>query len=126
MSVFPASPLLTAVNEKFCIVEKTRIKDGAGGSQVAWKDGLEFDVAPSLDNSTEARIGEVQGLTSIYEFLIPKNIDLVYHDVIKREKDGKTFRVTSEPKEVETPSISAMSMQRVTAEAWELTRKLTP
>lgn len=124
MSVFPQSPLLTAVNEKFCIVEKTRVKDNAGGSTVAWKDGLEFDVAPSLDNNTEARIGEVQGLTSVYEFLIPSTISLVYHDVIKRKSDGKTFRVTSDPKEVQTPSISAMSMRSVTAEAWELTREL--
>lgn len=123
MSVFPQSPLLTSVNEKFCIVEKTRVADGAGGSTVTWRDGLEFNVAPSLDNDTETRIGEVQGLTAIYEFLIPSNINLVYHDVIKRKSDGKTFRVKSEPKEVETPSISAMSMRSVSAEAWELTRE---
>ena len=117
MSVFPQSPLLTAVNEKFCIMEKTRVSDGAGGSTVIWKEGLEIDVAPSLDNSGEARIGEVQGLTSVYTFMISSAINLEYHDVIKRKKDGKTFRITSDGKELETPSISAMSMRSVSAEA---------
>ena len=124
MSVFPQSPLLTSVNEKFCIMEKTRADDNAGGSYTEWKEGLEFDVAPSLDNTSEARIGEVQGLTSVYTFLIPKGIELVYHDVIKRKKDGKTFRITSDSSESETPSISAMSMKSISAEAWELTREL--
>ena len=122
MSVFPASPLLTSVNEKFCIMDKIRVSDGAGGSLVTWKEGVEFDVAPDLDNSREARIGEVQGLTSVYTFLIPDTITLEYHDVIKRKNDGKTFRITSDAKEDETPSISAMNMRRVSAEAWELTR----
>lgn len=125
MSVFPQSPLLTSVNERFCIMEKTRVSDNAGGSNVAWKEGLEFDVAPSLDNSTQTRIGEVQGLTSVYTFLIPKGINLEFHDVIRRKSDNKTFRVTSESKELETPSISAMSMRSISAEAWELTRELT-
>lgn len=125
MSVFPQSPLLTSVNEKFCIMEKTRVSDNAGGSTVAWKEGLEFDVAPSLDNSTQTRIGEVQGLTSVYTFLIPQGINLEFHDVIRRKSDNKTFRVTSDSKELETPSISAMSMRSISAEAWELTRELT-
>lgn len=125
MSVFPQSPLLTSVNEKFCIMEKTRIGDNAGGSYVAWKEGLEFDVAPSLDNSGEARIGEVQGLTSVYTFLVPDSLNLVYHDVIRRKSDNKTFRITSDGKEEETPSISAMNMRSVSAEAWELTRELS-
>lgn len=124
MSVYPASPLLTSVNEKFCIMEKTRISDGAGGSIVAWKEGLEFDVAPSLDNSSVARIGEVQGLTAVYTFLIPNTIDLEFHDVIKRKSDNKTFRIKSDGNEDETPSISSMNMRSVSAEEWELTREL--
>lgn len=124
MSVFPQSPLLSAVNEKFCIMEKRRQDDDAGGSYTEWVEGLEFDVAPSLDNDTEARIGEVQGLTSVFTFLIPRGIDLVYHDVIKRKRDGKTFRITSDSGEEQTPSISAMSMRSVSAEEWALTREL--
>lgn len=126
MSVFPQSPLMTSINEKFCIMEKVRISDGAGGSIVSWKEGLEFDVAPSLDNSTEARIGEVQGLTAIYTFMIPDTIDLEYHDVIRRKSDNKTFRVKSDGKENETPPISVMNMRSVSAEEWELTRELKP
>ncbi len=122
MSVFPQSPLLSAINEKFCIMEKRRVDDNAGGANTAWVEGLEFDVAPSLDNTTEARIGEAQGLTSVYTFLIPKGIDLVYHDVIRRKKDGKTFRITSDSGEEQTPTISAMNLRSVSAEAWELTR----
>lgn len=120
MSIFPQSPLLSAVNEIFCFMDKTRVSDGVGGTKPAWTEGIEFEVAPNLDSSTEARIGEVQGLTSVYTFLVKKGTELEYHDVIKRKKDGKTFRVTSDGKEKQTPAISAMDMELITAEEWEL------
>lgn len=121
MSIFPQSPLLSAVSEKFYIMEKTRVSDGAGGSNTAWKEGLEFEAALSLDNSAQVRIGEMQGLTEVYTILYPKTISLDYHDVIKRKSDNKTFRITSDGKDMETPSISAMSLRSVSAEKWELT-----
>lgn len=120
MSVFPTSPLLSSVNERFCIMEKTRIPDGIGGSKLAWRNGMEFDVAPTLDSSTEARIGEVQGLTSVYTFFVPKGLDLQDQDYIKRLKDGAVFRVKSPGTEQQAPSISAMNMEFVAAERAEL------
>ena len=122
MSVFPQSPLLSAVTETFYIMEKTRVSDNAGGSIVTWKSGMEIQAALSLDNSTQARIGEVQGLTEVYTLLIPKTVNLEYHDVVKRKSDNKTFRITSDSDEFKTPSISAMSMRSVSAEEWELTK----
>lgn len=122
MSVFPQSALLSAITEKFYIVERTRVSDNAGGSIVTYTDGMEFEAAIALDNSTQARIGEVQGLTEVYTLLIPMTLSLEYHDIIKRKSDNKTFRITSDSDEVKTPSISAMSMRSVSAEEWELTR----
>lgn len=121
MSVFPQSPLLSAVTEPFIIMEKTRVDDGAGGSYTTWKDGLEFEAALSLDNSPLVRIGEMQGLTEVYTVLYPQSIELEFHDVIKRKSDGKTFRIKSDGQDNKTPSISAMALRSVSAEKWELT-----
>lgn len=121
MSIFPQSPLLSAVGETFCFMDKTRVPDGAGGTKPAWVEGMEFELAPALDSSTEARIGEAQGLTSVYTFLVTKGTELEFHDVIKRKKDGKTFRITSDGSEQTTPAISRMNMELVTAEEWGLT-----
>ncbi len=122
MSIFPQSPLLSAVSETFCIMEKQRVSDNAGGFNTAWTEGLEFEAALSLDNSPEVRIGEMQGLTEVYTILYPNSISLEYHVVIRRKSDGKTFRITSDGEDMKTPTISAMALRSVSAEKWELTR----
>lgn len=121
MSIFPQSPLLSAVNETFYIMEKTRVSDNAGGSINTWKEGLEFEAALSLDNSPQVRIGEMEGLTEVYTVIYPQSIELDFHDVIKRKSDSKIFRITSDGNDMKTPSISAMALRSVSAEKWELT-----
>ena len=122
MSIFPQSPLLSAVTETFYIMERTRVSDNAGGSNTTWKEGLEFEAALSLNNSPEVRIGEMQGFTEVYTILYPKTISLDYHDVIKRKSDSKVFRITSDGEDMATPTISAMALRSVSAEKWELTK----
>lgn len=102
------------------ILDKKRVPDGEGGFKTTWAEGAKFMAAIVLNTSIEARIGEKQGLTSLYNVTTNKNAVLNYHDVFRRLYDSKTFRVTSDGDEKQTPASSTINMAVVTAEEWSL------
>ena len=103
------------------LMEKTRVADGAGGYEVTWTEGAEFSNYQALDTSTEARIAERQGMTSIYSALVIKSLPIEYNDVFKDTSTGFTYRVTSDPTDKEAPSSSTFDLKYFTAERWDLT-----
>ena len=113
--------LLTEVMEDCTMIDKTTVPDGYGGFTTTWIDGAPFTCAVVLDNSIEARTAEKAGVTALYTVTTNKNINLQYHDVFRREKDGKIFRVTSDGDDVHTPDSATLNMRQVTAEEWALT-----
>lgn len=42
----------------------------------------------------------------------------MYHDVIKRLKDGKILRITSDGDDSATPASASLNMRTCTAEEW--------
>lgn len=104
-----------------CImVEKRRVPDGAGGFYTTWVDGAEFVAAITFNSSMEARRAEKEGVTSLYTVTTDKNAMLQYHDVFRRVKDGKIFRVTSDGDDIQTPERATFQFSQVTAEEWAL------
>ena len=112
--------LYEAMFEPFCYVEKTRVPDGEGGTIITWRDGAEFQAHAAYDSSIEARTGATAGVSSLYTVTAPVSTHLEYHDVVKRLKDGKVFRVTSDGDDVVTPEQATFSFLQVTAEEWAL------
>lgn len=106
--------------EPCVLMEKQRVSDGEGGWVTVWNDGIEFDAAVVMDTTLQARVAESEGMTSVYTVTTQQNINFDYHDVFKRLRDGKTFRVTSDPDDKKTPDMSSFSFEQVTAEAWDL------
>lgn len=104
-----------------CLIEKTRVPDGAGGFSTTWKDGAEFRAAIVRDTTLDARVAEKSGVTSVFTITTHKSCQLAYHDVFKRLSDSKTFRVTSDAGDKESPIVSNLDMAQVMAEKWELT-----
>ena len=98
-----------------------RTPDGSGGSDTIWVEGEPLRAAIIRDNSTEARIAEAAGTVETYTITVSRSVHLKYHDVIKRLSDGKTFRITSDNAEKQTPFCSALDIAQSTAEAWRLT-----
>ena len=47
-------------------------------------------------------------------------MNLEYHDVIKRLRDNKFFRITSDGEDKFTPSSASLDMRQVSAEEWSL------
>lgn len=101
-------------------INKAVISDGEGGTVTTWTQGASFKAAIRLDNSMEARIGEVQGVTALYTIITTRAINLQYHDVIERLEDGKIFRVTSDGDDKKTPLSAGLNMREVAAEEWSL------
>lgn len=110
--------LLTQAMEDVVMLEKKRVPDGEGGFTVEWVDGVPFKSAITFDSSMEARTAEKQGVTSLYTVTVPVNAKLEYHDVFRRVRDGKVFRVTSDGDDKITPASASFQFAQVTAEEW--------
>lgn len=112
--------LLDSAMESFIMLDKVTTPDGYGGYYSQWRDGATINAAATFDTSIEARVAGVQGVTSLYTITTQRNVNLQYHDVLKRISDNKIFRVTSDGDDKKTPTVAQLNMRQVTAEEWEL------
>lgn len=112
--------LIDALKEPCTMIEKKRVPDGEGGFVTDWVDGYVFDAAITFNNSMEARLAEKDGVTSLYTVTTSKDVLLKYHDVFRRNRGRKVFRVTSDGDDVQTPKCASFQFAQVTAEEWTL------
>lgn len=110
--------LLDDMMEQFHIMDKVTSDDGYGGVTTEWKEGATFQGVATFDTSMQARAAEKQGVTSMYTVTTSKSVVLQYHDVIKRDRDGKVLRVTSDGDDKYTPASASLDMRQATAEEW--------
>lgn len=108
--------LLTEAMEKCTYLVKQVVRDGYGGYTNTWSEGIDFEAAITFDSSIEARVAEVQGVTSRYTVTTTRSLVLQYNDYFRREKDGKLFHVTSDGDDVATPLSASLDMRQVNAE----------
>jgi len=111
--------LLSNAMEKCVLLNKRRVNDPEGGYITKREEGAEFDAAIVFDNSMEARTAEKAGVASRYTVSVPKGIQLEYHDVFKRHRDNKIFRVTSDGDDVQTPNVASFQIAQVSAEEFD-------
>lgn len=112
--------LLTESYEPFVMLDKSRQEDGYGGYISTYAEGVEFPATATFESSIQARIGAVQGVTALYNILTPRSVNLQYHEVCKRIRDGKIFRVTSDGDDNRTPASATLDIRKVEAEEWSL------
>ena len=108
--------LLDDMMEQFHIMDKVTSDDGYGGVTTEWKEGATFQGVATFDSSMQARAAEKQGVTSMYTVTTPKSVVLQYHDIIKRDRDGKVLRITSDGDDKYTPASAGLNMRQVSAE----------
>lgn len=102
------------------MLDKRTASDERGSMIPTWTEGAEFQAAITFDTSMEARRAEAQGVVSLYTVTTTRAINLQYHDVFRREEDGKIFRVTSDGDDKKTPESAGLNMRQVSAESWSL------
>lgn len=112
--------LLSDAMEECVLLNKQTEADGYGGYIVTYVDGASFDAAVTFDTSMEARTADKQGVTSLYTVTTSRAMTLEYHDVFRRNRDNKIFRVTSDGDDKFTPASTALDMRQATAEEWSL------
>ena len=113
--------LLTEAYEPFTMIDRTTEQDGYGGFVPVWKDGAVIQAAAVLNDSMQARTAAVQGVTALYTITTNKSVNLQYHDILRRDSDGKIFRVTSDGDDRKTPNSATLDMRQVSAEEYSLT-----
>ena len=106
--------------EDAIIINKVSVPDGSGGTITAYVPGAEISAAFSFDTSTQARIAEAAEAIGRYTITTKRNINLEYHTVLKRKRDGQIFRVTSKGDDNVTPESSFLNIRQVEAEEWEI------
>ena len=112
--------LLSEAMETCTFLNKQTVDDGYGGYRNTWVNGASFLAAIVFDTSIESRIAEAQGVSSRYTVTTSRALTLEYHDVFRRQRDGKIFRVTSDGDDKYTPKSASLDMRQVTAEEWSL------
>ena len=117
--------LLTAAMTACTMIDKRTVSDGRGGTTTAWAEGAAFQAAIVRDTAVEVRVAEAQGTKAIYTVTTAKTVNLQYHDVFRREEDGKIFRVTSDGDDNKTPDSAGLNMRNVSAVEWALTGKIS-
>lgn len=102
------------------IMDKATTADGYGGVVTVWSEGAKIQAAIVMNGSPEAVIA--QAITSKEAFTITTSRSVVFYqnDVIKRNSDGKYFRITSDGTEKKTPQSAGLDMRQVSAEEWRM------
>lgn len=112
--------LLDDAFENFVILNKVTSSDGYGGIDTTWTEGAVIQGAIVYDGSTQMKIAQAMGVTSAYTLTVRKGLEFDYHDVIRRQSDGKVFRITSNSDELKTPKSAGLNMLQYSAEEWVL------
>ena len=103
--------LLLDAMENCIMLNKITENDGYGGYITTYTEGAEFNAAITLNTSISARVAEKQESIGRYDVLYPKYLNLEYHDVFRRVKDGKIFRVTENGGEVKAPNTASAEIK---------------
>ena len=112
--------LLDSMTESFVMLDRRTVQTPTGGFTSVWQDGVTFQAVIRKDSTMQARVAEKQGVTELYTIVVQKGFPLNYHDVIRRVKDGLTYRVTSNIADKEAPERSSIKVGAVTAERWDI------
>lgn len=117
--------LLEQAMETCVLMDKSTQADGYGGYISTYVEGAEFQAAIVFDTSMQARVADKQGVTSLYTVTTSRALVLSFHDIFKRKRDNKIFRVTSDGDDKFTPASASLDMRQVTAEEFVLTGNIT-
>lgn len=101
------------------LLDISRESDGEGGSKSTLSEGDTFLAAIAYNGSAEVKSAGKATAKSNYTVTAERDLHLSYHDVFRRLSDGKTFRVTSDGENMQTPNFASFQFSQVTAEEWE-------
>lgn len=108
--------LLDEQFEDFTVMNKAIVDDGYGGTKTVWSEGASIKAAVSYRDSDQMRVAQALGSVSMYYFICRKDLAFDFHDVVKRDSDGKYFRLTTNSDDFKTPKSAGLNMRIYDAE----------
>ena len=107
--------------EDFTIINKAIVDDGYGGTTVTWSDGAKIKGAIVMNSSLAVQVAQILGSTGQYTLTVRKDTELDFYTVLRRESDGKIFRIKANSDDKKTPKGAGLDMRQYDAEEWTLT-----
>lgn len=102
------------------LLDKTTVTvSGLFGPQERWVEGAALQAALLKDNSAEVKVAEANGLKELYTVVVNKPVSLKHGDVIRRDADGLTLRITGNTIDWEAPEMSTVQISKTTAKVWD-------
>lgn len=79
--------------EDFVAIDYRSKSDGMGG--VIWEtvEGARFRAGIYLNTSNDAQMAYQTGTKALFTITTLKNVELEQNDVVRRERDGRTYRI---------------------------------
>ena len=102
--------------EDFFTTDYEPKSDGMGGLMKDYFDKDPFRAAISTESSTAAEIAYRTGTKTIFRITIPKGMTLSQGDVVRRVRDNRRYRITSNSGDRQTPDVAKTRYSYVTAE----------
>lgn len=102
------------------MLDKTTVTvSGLFGPQERWVQGAAIEAALLKDNSAEVKVAEANGLKELYTVVVHKPVTLKQGDVIRRDADQLTLRITGNTVDWEAPEMSTVQIAKTTAKVWD-------
>lgn len=95
-------------------------KDGQFGRKITYVPGDSFDALIRKDSTPEVVEAEARTHKERYTVVVKKGVTLSYDEIIVRDADGLTLRLTSSTLDSEAPSVATVPIAKATAERWEV------
>lgn len=109
--------------EPFELLKSTQTDDGRGGRRNLWAIAGEFDGAAVIgqalhDRARQTDVTQAQEHTAkpMYSLLTRKAVSLPFLSWVRRKRDGKTFRIKSDPADACTPIGARLDLRMHAAE----------
>lgn len=102
--------------EDFWLMDYESVSDGMGGLMKEYTDKEPFSGAITTVSSQEADIAYSAGTKTIYRITIPESFTLSQGDVVRRVRDNRKYRITSNSGDRRTPDVAQVRYAYVTAE----------
>lgn len=102
------------------MLDKTTVTvSGLFGPQEKYVEGAALDAAFLKDNSAEVKVAEANGLKELYTVVVHKPVTLKQGDVLRRDADQLTLRITGNTVDWEAPEMATVQIAKVNAKVWE-------
>lgn len=110
--------LIDSFRTSFTRLVRTAERDSAGHIVYSYFDGESFSAALVLSGSSEKETaGNVKAVSS-YTLTADEDVVIEYADILRRESDGRLFRVTGFVSE-EPPATASFSFRQYSAEDFD-------